>query len=221
MLKQFTPVVCLFDDDGQWYRAQVVSTHGDTITVLFVDFGNTQIIAKKDWTSKAKDPSANLLEKEMIYVPIQDMSLLDDNLDDLKVDLDKIMALIDNQEINWSVVPKKVYGGHFTDDAIEGQIHVNHIPLVDYLNGAGDAPPTASTASSSVAPGRFKTKLPKDIKEVYISSIDPGHLWLTRIDKEAERDQFVAELEAIVRECGPLKDHDIDIGTPCIARSSS
>ena len=226
MPKQFTPFICKFDDDQEWYRAQVVATHGGVITVLFVDFGNKQTIAKAEWTSKAKIPSEILLKKEIIYIPVQDMSLFDKGTEEIMFDLDQILGLLDNDNLDWTVVPAKNYGGNFTDDWFEGQIHVNGVPLLDYLNGSGDAPAQpqiepVSTASSTVALDRFKTKVPKEIKEVYISAIDHDHLWLTRVDKEDERDKYVADLESIIAELRPLADQEIDIGTPCIARSTS
>ena len=56
-----TPYVCLFDDDGLWYRAQYEAMFpGDEagtkkVQVLFVDFGNRQTYSfPNEWITSAK-----------------------------------------------------------------------------------------------------------------------------------------------------------------------
>ncbi|XP_071116873.1 uncharacterized protein [Haliotis cracherodii] len=47
----------LFSDDGTWYRAQVTQVVGDKVSVVFVDFGNSDVVAP----SKLKQLSRELL----------------------------------------------------------------------------------------------------------------------------------------------------------------
>ncbi|XP_026195132.1 tudor domain-containing protein 6 isoform X2 [Anabas testudineus] len=43
-----SPCLALFSSDNQWYRAQVIQRNGDTVRVLFVDYGNESDIDIKD-----------------------------------------------------------------------------------------------------------------------------------------------------------------------------
>ena len=36
----------LYAEDNQWYRAEVIQQDGDMLTVLFPDYGNTEVVAK-------------------------------------------------------------------------------------------------------------------------------------------------------------------------------
>jgi hypothetical protein len=36
-------VVAKFSSDGLWYRAEVISIEGDASTLMFVDFGNSEV----------------------------------------------------------------------------------------------------------------------------------------------------------------------------------
>lgn len=37
-----------FSEDGAWYRARVLNDCGDSVSVLFVDYGNTEVVTKED-----------------------------------------------------------------------------------------------------------------------------------------------------------------------------
>lgn len=39
-----TPCLARFDDDNQWYRAEVISRHNNTVSVCFVDYGLSQTV---------------------------------------------------------------------------------------------------------------------------------------------------------------------------------
>eukprot|EP00058_Branchiostoma_floridae_P024135 XP_002609625.1 hypothetical protein BRAFLDRAFT_125037 [Branchiostoma floridae] len=43
-LQPGTPVLSMYTADDQWYRAQVLSVEGSAITVLYVDFGNSESV---------------------------------------------------------------------------------------------------------------------------------------------------------------------------------
>ncbi|KAM4625267.1 tudor domain-containing 6-like [Polymixia lowei] len=46
-----SPCLALFDDDEQWYRAQVIRKTGNTFFVLFIDYGNESEVDIKDLRS--------------------------------------------------------------------------------------------------------------------------------------------------------------------------
>ena len=102
--------------------------------------------------------------------------------------------------------------------------------IVDYVNGSTTgsaissqvaAPSVPASEASSTAQGRFHTKLPKEPKEVFITTFDSEIIWFARVDKENERDDFSATLNNIIGDCAPLKNDEIDRGTACLAMSTS
>ncbi|KAM4633763.1 tudor domain-containing 6 [Polymixia lowei] len=48
MLSCGSPCIGLFADDEQWYRAEVIGKDGDTLSILFVDYGNESKVNVRD-----------------------------------------------------------------------------------------------------------------------------------------------------------------------------
>ncbi|XP_066998008.2 tudor domain-containing protein 1 [Anabrus simplex] len=57
-LSSGTPVCALYSSDKQWYRAKVMSVAGDSVSVLYVDYGNTDILP----VSSLKQMDENLMK---------------------------------------------------------------------------------------------------------------------------------------------------------------
>ena len=52
------PCAAKFDEDGCWYRAEIVSMEGDNCEVMFVDYGN------REWHTKDKVGMGSLIRKK-------------------------------------------------------------------------------------------------------------------------------------------------------------
>ena len=73
-LKEGDLVLAKWTEDSTWYRAQIQSTALDTVTVLFYDYGNADIVDKASIVHKESDIPAFDLKDEILTSEIQQFS---------------------------------------------------------------------------------------------------------------------------------------------------
>ena len=88
----------LYSEDDSWYRAEVTKVEDDQVTVLFVDFGNSEVteLSKLRWLSS----EVKNLSKSVVKCKLHDL------LPNCKVPQEKLESLIADQELHVKFVTK-------------------------------------------------------------------------------------------------------------------
>ena len=136
------PCVALFSADSQWYRAKVQSLAVNTVKVLFVDYGNTEVINHKE---------LKCMDSKYLKLPVQ-----------------AIECSLDLSKRDWTVEHGTMLEEMASEEGDDGEVHEKELSLkvIGHQDGRYEVTLSEGTACISENllaqisgnPGSFKTE---------------------------------------------------------------
>ena len=148
-----TACVAKFEEDGVWYRAEILKINGDEVLVKFVDYGNTQSCAVSD-LKEAK--------QEFIHLPAQAIQCALHNVQSAGKcwtgeDKDAFDGLVMDKNLVGEVVSKREDGVYTVELVGAADTETGDMVINKELIRNGNARPITATPPSSVKSYRSRS----------------------------------------------------------------
>lgn len=188
--------------DGNWYRADILSVEENEVKVQFLDYGNSERVAKdavKQLNPKFFEPCSLALVAGLGLVALQEDTLT------------KLIELTTDKEVQVTLA--------LGSDGWLASLHLDGVDLsMKLVNEKLATPQVSSNEEQKIeAPVEEPASLPPGCTQVYISHIDtPGHFWLQMADKVNQIEEIQTELQANAANYPDIENRDM--GTLCVAK---
>ncbi|XP_063433954.1 uncharacterized protein LOC134715596 isoform X2 [Mytilus trossulus] len=180
------PCIAKFSEDEQWYRAEIISSKGDDLEVLFVDYGNTETVLKS---------SAKSIKKQYYSMPVQGIKCSMNNLkpngkswSEKSNDDFSTLTTDKNTELKFISLSSGTYEVELKDTDTQDDIAAKLVEM-------GHA--TFSPGSQKVInPYPCITLPPDTTKEVFVSWIDNPHcFWIQLSEATDSLNELVEKIQ--------------------------
>ena len=200
------PCCAPFSEDGSWYRGKVTKVDGSQVTVVFVDYGNADVVS----ANSLKTISETLLKVAPFAIECSLAGVKEPATGWTSQDANRLTELTGDVEVQ---AVFQTSGQSASVQLQAGDQDVNSIFSKIAL-------PTTNKPVTEAAPQQYKLlTIPEGDHIVYVSHIvSPCQLYIQRADQQEDLNALMEELEAAYRDSSSQQGPDaFPTGTPCAA----